>query len=299
MPGTGQAPARRPRLSDEQTAGRVLAAALEALAGQGIGVGLEQLRFEDVIRAADVSRSSAYRRWPSREAFVEDVLVELARASDVPGLAPPIGAWVDELLAAAPDAPGTAGGRRDLAVELLRRTFQADVEGMVGSAQFRTYLALRAAFAGLASPALRDRVAASLAASERRAVARGAVVLRHGAALLGYRLPDPLVPGGFEAVSRAVGATSIGFVVAALTDPGLVTATRPIAAYGSSSPAPWSVPAYALTGLVLAHLEPDPDAAAPAPDALVAGLAALVAAGQAAADAAEETEGFGARVSGS
>lgn len=284
MPDSGQ---RRARLSDEQTARRVLDAALAQLAEQGISVGLDRLRFEDVIRAADVSRSSAYRRWPTRDALVEDVLVELARGTYQPGIGAVVARRAADVVTAYADRAADVADRHDLFVELVRLTFEVDLAATVASPEFHSYLALRAAFAGVESAELRERIAAALLVGDRRTVARGAAVLARAAELFGLRLVAPLAPPeGFEVVARAVAAASVGFVVAAQSDPGLLTATRAVAGYGSSRAAAWSVPVYAMTGLVLQHLEPDPDARALPAEDLLAGLAGIVEVGAAAAEAA-------------
>jgi AcrR family transcriptional regulator len=287
MPVTGQPRARRPRLSDEQTARRVLDAALAQLADRGISVGLDQLGFEDAIRAADVARASAYRRWPTRDAFVEDVLVELAHGAYQPTVGAEVAARAEEVIARYAVQAEDPTRRHDLFVELVRLTFHIDLTATVGSPEFRTYLALRAAFAGIGDPGLRERIAAALATSERQGLARGTAILARAAELFGQRLVPPLVaPEGFEVVARAISAASIGFVVSALTDPGVPAVTRHVAAYGSTRAAAWTVPDFVLTGLVLQHVERDPDAVPLPADELVAGLSGLVDLGAAAAAAA-------------
>lgn len=288
MASVRQPPRARPRLSDAETERRVVDAALQLLAEQGITVGLDGLRFEDVVRAADVSRTSAYRRWPSRDAFVADVLVALARGTELTGIGDRIGDEVGALLAADTVDLTDPQGRHDLFVQLLRLSFQTDVEGTLASPEFHTYLALRAAFVGVPDDDLRDEIAAALAHSERRAVARGRVVVAGAARLLGMRLVPPLAgDDGYTLVARAVSAASTGFAVSALADPGLVRATRPLAPFGSTRTAPWSVPALTLAGIVLTHLEPDPDAPVPTLDDLTTGLRALIDAGAQAAATAE------------
>ncbi|WP_307844724.1 TetR/AcrR family transcriptional regulator [Actinotalea solisilvae] len=289
MAGTGQHPerTRRARLSDAETERRVLDAALDALATHGITVGLDGLRFEDVIRAADVSRTSAYRRWPTREAFLDDVLLALARGSELPTIGEQVTAEATSLLDTVADDLVSPAGRRDLLVELHRLAFRADVGATLASPQFQTYLALRAAFVGVPSPELRAALAEALARSERRAVARGRAVIGGVARLFGLRLAAPLAgEEGLDVVARTVSAATNGFMVAALADPGLVHDTRPLAPYGSRRTAEWSVPVLALTGIVLGHLEEDPGASVPPPDALVTGLRGLVAVGAEAADSA-------------
>ncbi len=287
MPSTGQPKGRRPRLSDEQTARRVIDTALAQLAERGISVGLDRLGFEDVIRAADVSRASAYRRWPSRDAFVEDVLVELAHGAHQPAVGAAVAERAADVLREYATRLADPDGRHDLFVDLVRLTLEIDLAATAASPEFRTYLALRAAFAGIQDPALRERIASALARSERQAVARGSAVLSGAAGLLGYRLVPPLAaPEGFEVVARALSAGSVGFVVSGLTDPGVLTATWSAAAYGTRQPATWSVPTLVLAGIVLQHLEPDPDARPLPADELFARLGGLVEVGAAAAAAA-------------
>src|ERR1700727_1257906 len=67
------------RLSDQETERRMLSAARSMLAGSGLTVSLDHISFEDIIRAADVSRSTVYRRWPYKDLFFSDLVKDLAR----------------------------------------------------------------------------------------------------------------------------------------------------------------------------------------------------------------------------
>ncbi len=277
---------RRPRLSDEQTARRMLDTALAQLAARGVSVGLERIRFEDVIRDADVSRSSAYRRWPSRAAFVEDVLVELAGGAYQPAIGAVVAQQAGDILGTVTATATDPVSRRELLVELVRLTFEVDLAATAASAEFRAFLALRAALAGVESDELRRRVAGALSVADRRTVTRGAAILTRVAEIFGLRLVAPLTPpDGFDLVAQALSAASVGFVIATQSDPALLTARRVVAAFGSSRAAAWSEPVYAMTGLVLQHLELDPAARVLSADELRAGLADVVEVGAVAAAA--------------
>lgn len=286
MPPERQHPARRPRISEADTRDRMLTAALALLAERGVTVGLDGLLLEDVIRRADVSRTSAYRRWPTRDAFLADVLLEVARGVEDPTIGPRVVAEARAALRGSEMDPSSAQGRRDLLVELLRLMFRADLAGVVGSPRLTAYLVLRAAFAGVPDPDLRDALGRELRRAEQRTVARGAAVVAAALPTLGLRLVHPLTgPEGCRTVARAVSATTTGFAVAALADPDLVAATTPLAPFGTTRTADWSVPVLTLTGLVLNHLEPDPAGPPLDPAAVSRALQSLVDAGQTAAAA--------------
>ncbi|MBB2924430.1 TetR/AcrR family transcriptional regulator [Cellulomonas cellasea] len=277
-PPSGVSRTRR-RLSDTETERRMLDAALATLAEHGMSVGLDDVRLEDVIRAAGVSRTSAYRRWPTRDAFVQDLLVEVARRTTVLSVAAEASADVDALAGSLGDGPADAASAHDALVELLRLAFTVDLAAASRSAQFRTYLGLQATFVGLRSEELRTRIAQVLTESEDRVAARGSALVAAAADAFGLRPVPPLAgPDGFGVVSRALSATTTGFLVAALATPALLTDTTVMAAHGSSRPAEWSTPVFVLTGLVLSSVEPDPDAA-PAPDLADRLRALVVAAG--------------------
>lgn len=271
------APGRRTRLSDAQTERRMLDAALATLAEHGMSVGLDDVRLEDVIRAAGVSRTSAYRRWPTRDAFVQDLLVEVARRTTALSVAADAASDVEALADSLGSGPYDAAQVHDALVELLRLSFTFDLAATSRSAQFRTYLGLQATFVGLRSDELRARIAEVLTDSEERVAARGSALLTATAHAFGLRPVPPLgAPDGFGAVARALSATTTGFLVSALATPGLLTTTTVLAAHGSSQRAEWSTPVFVLTGLVLSSVERDPERP-PTPD-LPARLRGLVAA---------------------
>src|SRR6266508_3005306 len=75
---------RRVRISDAETERRMLDAALEMIATRGMSVSLEHLSLEEVIGAAGVSRSSAYRRWPYKDLIFE--MLRTAVQADFEGI---------------------------------------------------------------------------------------------------------------------------------------------------------------------------------------------------------------------
>ena len=103
-------PDRRPRISQQQTEARMLAAAVDQINAAGLTVSLDHLSFEAVISAADVSRTAAYRQWPNKELFLNDLVRELARAA-TPRAVVENASWglISGLVLADADAPRRPG----------------------------------------------------------------------------------------------------------------------------------------------------------------------------------------------
>ena len=83
----------------------MLRSALAMVHQTGLTVSLEHISFEDVIRAADVSRTSAYRRWPHKDLFFSDLVLQLAR-DPAPGI---VADEMDLIRRIARRAAGSAG----------------------------------------------------------------------------------------------------------------------------------------------------------------------------------------------
>jgi AcrR family transcriptional regulator len=251
---------RRPRLSDAQTERRMLDAGLQVVDAGGFTVSLEHLGFEEVIASAGVSRASAYRRWPHKDLFLGDLLLELARATDLADEGAALIAEASGELADRAEELLAEPARTDLVVDVVRRLMEADAAVIAGSQRWRTYVALHVTFAGLPDGDLRRQVAEVLVDTERQFTARRAEALAWFAALVGYRLvPGQDDPDGFRRLAFALGASATGVMVRALADPALLTRHSRLAVLGTSRPLPWTEPALLAAGVVRSYLEPDPD----------------------------------------
>lgn len=241
------------------TAGdRVLAAALGLVRERGLSVGLDRISLEEAVAAAGVSRATAYRRWPSKDDFLRDVLLDVVRAARVEPEDDDDLAALHALAAAHRATLGTPAGWRTFVVECFRVTAETDLRRLAASREWRDHLALRATCSGLPAGELRDTVHAALAEAEHRSAVRRAEVYVRVPGLLGYRLVPWLDPAtGFVRMAEAMGALMSGLVARA----GVVDARPPtrMRAFGSTLDADWSVEGYALVALLLSYLEPDPD----------------------------------------
>jgi len=256
VPGPTGLGRRARRLSDEETAARMLSTALEMINRTGLTVSLDHLSFEDVIREAGVARSAVYRHWPYKDLFFSDVVSELAKAA-IPGAAANdvmvglIRRVVAEGDLASPE------GRHGLLVELIRQASLTDFEALYGSAQWRTYLALHATFLSLGDGELRDRVQKTLRESEEGFVERVAASWQHITGLFGYRL-RPESGATFTTLATLASAALRGLILMGLSTPDIVAERMDAQPFGADRRAEWSLPALGLAGIASSFLEPDP-----------------------------------------
>jgi AcrR family transcriptional regulator len=247
---------RRPRrLSDQQTASRMLGAAVAEVNRDGLTVSLDHISFEDIIREADVSRSSAYRRWPHKDLFLSDLIKELARSAAPPMAAEEV-ALIRQIAAERTDWLKDRELRRRLMMELIRQLALLDFQTVYESPGWRTYLALHATFLSLADGRLRDEVQHILAASERDRMSRVAQSWERLAALFGYRLR----PGAdsFASLVTLLSAIMRGLVIMALSMPEIAEQRTYRSPFEQEGAAEWSLAATGFASLASAFLEPDP-----------------------------------------
>ncbi len=251
-------PGRRSRLSDAETERRMLAAGARAIAEHGLSLSLEHLSMEELIAEAAVSRTSSYRRWPTKDLFAADLLLHVARDTR---LADDLTPYLEAASALDPDL--LAGivhdqGRRDLCVELMRIITSADFGHALASASWRGFVTLRAAHGGLPDGEVRARVAEALGATERGFQVRRAEALGAAASLMGYRLRDARSIDWSD-LALLTSASFTGLLVQAYSDPDAVLGETDRAAFGSSRTARWSAAALSSANLFFAATEPDPD----------------------------------------
>lgn len=232
----------------------MLTTALDLIADQGLTVSLDHLSMETVIAKADVSRASAYRRWPYKDLFLADLLVAVAQDTDLSAEPAGLVAELSDLIARADLTDPQA--RRDLLVEALRRSSSAEVERLSTSLRWRTYLALSATLSGLPEGRIRDAASTAIADAEDRFARRRERVYRNLALMIGYRTRGPVDPDvAFRLMAVTSGAAMTGYIVKSPAEH-----TQTLKAFGSSVAAEWSAAAYGLTAVFDAFLEPDPDA---------------------------------------
>ncbi|MBO3752700.1 TetR/AcrR family transcriptional regulator [Streptosporangiaceae bacterium NEAU-GS5] len=222
----------------------------------GLTVSLDHISFEDVIRAAGVSRSTAYRHWPYKELFFGDLVKQLA-ATAGPAIVDAEIRLIKRVLSEHLDWLQTPRRRHGLVLELIRQLALLDFQSILASPAWRTYLALHATFSGLAEGELRDQIQAALAQAEAARTAQIAQAWQLLAGMFGYRL-RPELASGFDALATLLGATMRGLVITSLSTPDVAVHETVAAPFGAAGEDAWSLPAIGLAAIATAFLEPDP-----------------------------------------
>jgi AcrR family transcriptional regulator len=234
----------------------MLRAAADVVNDAGLTVSLDHLNLEEIIRLADVSRSAVYRRWPSKDLFVADLLKELA-AGAVPGIEQDEIELFRRVVREHDDGFRTPEGRRDLITELFREMALLDFEVLRTSAEWRTYIALHATFLSLPDGRMREEVGSALARSQRDHVTRVARSWEQLTQVFGYRL-CPEAGGTLDTMVNLFDATLRGFYLVSLATPELVERRLTARPFGASDMKDWSLPAMGLASIAMTFLEPDP-----------------------------------------
>jgi AcrR family transcriptional regulator len=236
----------------------MLRAAIEMINQTGLTVSLDYISFEEVIRSADVARSTAYRHWPYKDLFVSDLITELARTAGPTIIRDEI-RLIRQILAAHPDWLDTPETRHGLLLELIRQLSLLDLQAVLASPGWRTYLALHATFSSLADGEVREQVQTALAQAEAVHTARVAQAWGQLAGLFGYRL-RPELATTFDTLATLVGATMRGLVITALSNPDIASHATLASPFGAASKDEWSLAAFGIASIAMALLEPDPTA---------------------------------------
>lgn len=220
----------------------------------GLSVSMAHLNMEELIRIADVPRSSVYRAWGSKEAFYVDLMERMVE----PG---PEGSYADEVAAAAQDVLEqhrdrlvTPADRRAVFCEVVRCAVTRSFHGVARSLAWRSFTAL-----AVAAPTLgaedRERILAALDRSHSRIIARVSDVYTEVLSRVGMRMRD-----GFDIRTFMLTGSSAmdGLIRLGITDPHTV-ASRTVRPGLDGEPVEWELPATAFLAIADAMVELDPE----------------------------------------
>jgi AcrR family transcriptional regulator len=247
---------RPPRRSDAETERRMLDTAKQMVQENGLHVSFDLLRFEDVITAADVSRSAVYRRWPTKNHFYADLMKNLAQAAR-PGVTAYDRDTIELVIAIASERIEwlrEPAGRRRLLIEICRQGAQQNFKIIHESVDWHTYIALHATLLTLPENELQEQMRAGLEWSQDSVIQSMSTLYEKFAGVLGYRI-RPAIPGdGFDKLAVLGSAIIKGLVISA-TSSGIERFEAD--PFSTGRVGSWTLAALGFTSLVLALIETD------------------------------------------
>lgn len=263
----------------EEVRERMLQAAQDMVLETGVSISLEEMSLEDVMRRAQVPRSSVYRLWPYKGDFVDDLLCRLAEP-EWAGTAQPVKqqraldvAW--EVVNANQTRLSTEEGRRSVLREAVRLAVDVSFHDMGADPAWPVYMALTSTIGSVREPRVRTKIAKSLEDFERQRVDRLVRFFGEMAEAVGFRLRD-----GFrlEHLVVATGSMMQGLLLRSLivrntqgADPGTgaeggwslgQVVNDPVSGPGldGDEKSEWHLVAIGYLGIMDVILEIDPDA---------------------------------------
>lgn len=245
---------KRHRMSEAELRERILNTALEMLTESGgVTVSLAHLNMEELIRLAEVPRSSVYRTWANKEAFYVDLMERMLVPSDRATYFGETLCVARQVLDDNADHLDTPEGRRGVLLEMIRQTATRNFEDTSRSLRWRLSTALAAALPTLGN---RDqqRILAALIDSEAHFVDRMSELYRAALPVLGMRMKD-----GFDIKVLTATTSSVidGLLARSLTNPAVVDPVIIMPALGGK-PTEWRLAAIAAMAILDAMVEPDP-----------------------------------------
>lgn len=186
----------------------------------GLTVSLAHLNMEELIRIADVPRSSVYREWKTKEAFYVDLMEKMVEPTEEQGAA-----WDKETLDVAfavveryQDRMATEDGRRSVLVEAVRQAAYQNYKAVSESLSWRTSTALAATLPALEEED-RQRLLNTLRSAEARFIERMSEFYEEVMPIFGLRMKEPYDTRTFAALASSI---IEGLVGRRLTNPELV-----------------------------------------------------------------------------
>ena len=249
---------RRSRIRASEVRRRVLDVALERVESTGLAIGFEHIVMDELIREAGVPRSSTYRLWDSKEAFIADLLAEIAADTSNKLADDETLAISERILFDNIDLLASERERSRVMYEVIRVALAHNYRAVIASVAWQSYVGLSATLLSHLESGAREDIDRSLRDGSDEFIERMAEFHGWFSSILGYRLRAEW-DGDYRPYAVVISAVVEGLGLRHLGNPALVDAEyRGPATIGGESPA-WSLPAIALVAILERFLEPDPD----------------------------------------
>ncbi len=251
---------RARRLSDEETARRMIKVGSERVRREGLRVNFDLLRFEDLIAEAGVARSAVYRRWETKGHFYADLFLELAGYVH-PAMATEDWETVMIVISRARECNEelrTDEGRRWLAAELCRVGSAHNFDMLSQSGEWSVYVALIATLHSMPDTDFHARLTEALGTSERRFLASMGLFYVSIFEYLGFRMRQDLGDITPVLIGQLGSAIVSGLSLNNVPTPELGDIRLHVDPFRTGRPAEWTLTGFGFASIALNLVEQDP-----------------------------------------
>lgn len=253
---------RSRRISRDDLRERVLREGAAMLDESGVTASLYHVNMEELIRRVGVPRSSAFAAFGGKEELITELMVRLLRpdASRPPGYSPSTTAAAQDVVEGnaarmfRPDGTRDPEGSDAVLREAVRVTLRHNVDAMMSSTDWQTFMALSASVQSL-PPGRRERVTDALREADAQFTAAMAAFYAAALPNMGRRMKPGLdwhhlVTAGAGVVEGVVSRRRIGAPVVEeiILQPGL-----------DGEPVEWTLAALGYLGVIEGMTERIPD----------------------------------------
>ena len=231
----------------------MLAVAVDRVKAEGLLLDYANIELEDLIRTAGVPRSTVFRIWPDRVAFVADLVRALFEADPAfdTGFDGETLQHLQEAVAGDPDVLSTREGRQTALREALRITVSHNMAAVEGTVAWRAYRTMSAALVSGDSVPGGAEIRALLSEIEDRYLAHMAETYIELNAAFGRRMRDGVSE---RDLAVAIMAMIDGMSDHRRIDPAGIDAPR-VVALGPEGEREWHLAGIAVYGIYTAYTE--------------------------------------------
>lgn len=243
------------RWTADEIRAQMLRSALHLVRANGLTIGFEQIQMDEIIRASGVPRSSAFRLWESRGAFIDELLVEVAETSshrliDHSDLANTV-----LLINQNQHLLDTPSGRRALMLEVIRLSLEDRYFAVIDSTEWQAVLSLSTSLLGGMPSVLRDRLTVALSTGTSGFIDHMSESYRSVMDIIGFRMKVEAC-GDYRLFAVLCSALVEGLVILHATSPQLTDNFFP-GPSTLSAPTDWSPISLGVLALFDRFMEPN------------------------------------------
>lgn len=244
-----------PEPGSDRVRTRVLRRATEHVESVGLTLGVDSAFIEKLAADAGITTAQFAHIWPSADAFLTDLLCELANQAQIDRADSEtlLSTW--QYLSMRVNDLHSLEGRRRVLIDVIRSAAEYNFEAVTASSKWRTYAGLSVTILSWPEGEGRTRVLDALRASEISFVETMESFYRNVLPTIGYRL-KPAFKNDYQPFVVAAASVIEGLGIVRPTVPALVEAHFDLPAENGTEA--WSVASLTFMGVVDAFIEPDP-----------------------------------------